>query len=180
MPIKTYAIQRPSSKLTHKVLLVPSPIPIIAYAIQRPSSNLISKSIIGTIPNANNSLRHPAPHQIICLNQILRRRKESRTIRVWRGEWMKNRTPHTLALKSLDIFWSWSIWSQIRLWCCHSETYYVWSNQEIDSDILQKYQSKFDAVPKYQKVNGDLWSCYFWSQDSIIWFSALSTSDSVM
>ena len=125
IPIKTYAIQCPSSKLIHKVLLVPSPIPIIAYAIQRPSSNLISKSIIGTIPNANNSLRHPAPHQIICLNQILKRRKESRTIRVWRGEWMKNRTPHTLALKSLDIFWSWSIWSQIRLWCCHFETYYV-------------------------------------------------------
>ena len=44
-------------------------------------------------------------------NQILRRWKKSRMIRVWRGDWVKSRVPHILALKTLGIFWFWSIWS---------------------------------------------------------------------
>ena len=148
-------------KLIHKVLLVPSPIPIIAYAIQRPSSNLISKSIIGTIPNANNSLRHPAPHQIICLNQILKRRKESRTIRVWRGEWMKNRTPHTLALKVL-IF-SDSNQSDLKLDYDAVTTKPTMFSpaRKLIPIYYQNINQKFDTVPKYQKVNGDLSSYNF-------------------
>ena len=87
IPIIACAIQRPSSKFvpksiigvipnTNKNLRYPAPVfktypqkycwyhphmPIIAYAIQRPSSKFTPKSIIGTIPNANKNLRHPAP-----------------------------------------------------------------------------------------------------------------------
>ena len=32
---------------------------------------------------------------------MLRRRNESRMTRVWRGDWVKSRVPHTLALKLL-------------------------------------------------------------------------------
>ena len=42
------------------MLLVPFQIPIIACAIQRLFQNFTSKSVIGTVPNTIDNLRHPA------------------------------------------------------------------------------------------------------------------------
>ena len=77
-------------------------------------------------------------------------------IRVWRGEWMKNRAPHTLAPKVL-IFPN-SDQSDLKL------DYDAITSKPTTFDPTRKFipiyfqniNQKFDAIPKHQKVNGDL------------------------
>ena len=54
------------------------------------------------------------------------------------------------------------------------------TTNKIDSNVLPKYQSKFDAVSKCQKVSGDLCLAIFGLKIPCFWLSTPATSHSVV
>ena len=73
-------------------------------------------------------------------------------IRVWRGDWVKSRAPHTLTLKTLGVFDSDQTDFKLDSAAITTKPTTCNPTRKLIPIYLQKHQPKFEAFFQYQKV----------------------------